>query len=338
MPEQVKLARTEVLRELNLSEDTLSLYEHELELSTSTSSSPLENFTSEEVESIKLFHKLRESGLTYNEIKLLTSFAGFLKGVDVDEIKDIKNLLALSPIYRLKQSLNLARQELNILKGKIGELEETLQKEVEDKSQTSNEDIAILKSELEVKQKALNNLDRKLAETLQQKIELQNQLALYTSSGPIPYPPVKGKKAKELSKALMQKELEINELKKKNDEILSELQEISNEKNELQERLELIEDEVQEMGFEVEERYQEQISSLRDQIETLVERKQKEWETYYTESNEQHRKELLTLQKKHEQEILRLKQKIREQIEELNEIKASRNPLYALSKIANKLR
>lgn len=330
MPNQEKLNRVDVLKELNITEDTLSLYEHELELGSELSSnSPLGFFTSEEAESIKLFHKLRESGLTYNEIKLLTSFASFLKGVDVDEIKDIKNLLALSPIYRLKQSLNLARQELNLLKGKVGELEQTLQ---------SNEDIAILKSELEVKQKALNNLDRKLAETLQQKAELQNQLALYTSANPISYPPVKGKKAKELSQTLMQKETEINELKKKNDEFLSELQEISTQKNELHERLELIEDEVQEMGFEVEERYQDHITGLREQIESLVERKQKEWETYYTESNEQHRKELLTLQKKHEQEILRLKQKIREQIEELNEIKASRNPFYALSKIANKLR
>jgi DNA-binding transcriptional MerR regulator len=78
MLEQIKLTRADVLKELNITEDTLSLYEHELELSSEPSSNnPLEVFTSEEAESIKLFHKLRESGLTYNEIKLLTSFAAF---------------------------------------------------------------------------------------------------------------------------------------------------------------------------------------------------------------------------------------------------------------------
>ena len=107
---------------------------------------------------------------------------------------------------------------------------------------------------------------------------------------------------------------------------------------ELSERIELIEDSVSEMEHEIEERYLEQIETLRSQIEGLVDKKQKEWETYYMQSNDQHRKELLTLQKNHQNEILRLKRKIKEQIDEISDLKVSRNPLLGLIKIGEKIK
>ena len=44
----------------------------------------MESFTKEDFESIDMFHKLRESGLTYNEIKLLSSFTEVLKNIDFE--------------------------------------------------------------------------------------------------------------------------------------------------------------------------------------------------------------------------------------------------------------
>lgn len=278
MLEQEKLSRNQLLKDLNITDDTLSLYEHELEMAPDPAGGGLGNFTKEDLESIKTFHKLRESGLTYSEIKLLTSFSEVLKNVDLEGsegIKEIKSLLNLSPIYRLKQSLNLTRQELNLLKSKAQELEDTLKKEIELKGKT---------------------------------------------------PQVKGKKAKELYQIIAQKDLELEELKKK--------LELTNEDSlELKEKLELMEDDISEMENEVEERYQEQITSLREQIEGLIEKKQKEWESYYTKTSEQHKTEILTLQKRHEQEILNLKRKIKEQIEEIAELRTIRNPLVGLFKI-----
>ena len=97
-----------------------------------------------------------------------------------------------------------------------------------------------------------------------------------------------------------------------------------------------MEDEIAEMELEVEERYHEQISSLREQIEGLIQKKQNEWDNFYSKTGEQHRKELLTLQRKHEQEILRLKQIIKEQTEELDELKTYRNPIAGLLRIGTR--
>ncbi len=327
MAEQEKLSREEVLQKLNIEEDTLTLYEHELQMSTpSISSGNSENFTEEDLHSIQTFHKLRESGLTYNEIKLLSSFSEILMNIDFEGNESIKKLLSLSPIYRLKQSLNLARQELSILRSKALELEETLKKELESKFTKSTSDISTLQAELDAKQKIIINLDRRLSETLTQKTQLEAQVSS---------PQVKSKKAKQLQETLTQKEKEISELTLQNREFLKELEHSKEESYELKERLELTEEEIVELEHEIEERYKEQLTTLREQIETLVDNKQKEWESYYVSTSEQHKKENLTLQKKHEQDILQLKHKIREQIEEIEELKSQRNPLVGLLKMGS---
>lgn len=332
MIEQEKHSREEVLNEFSLTDDILSSYERELELICDPTSSGLESFTREDIEAIRLLHKLRESGLTYNEIKLLSSFAGILKNVDIDKNNEIKSLLSLSPTYRLKQSLNLARQELGELRTKAKELENTLKRLTDSTDLTGAKDILSLQAELDAKEKSFNALDRKLSETLLEKTQIESELLMYRD-GKNGQTQIKGKKAKELYKTIIEKDLEITETKKKIDDLLTKLQDSEEESVELRERLELMEEDVAEMEHEVEEKYQEQISGLRTQIEDLIEKKQKEWESFYTQSSEQHKTELLTLQRRHEKEILRLKQKIKEQIEEIELLKTQRNPLIGLLKI-----
>lgn len=333
MLKQEKFQRDDVLKELGISDDTLALYEHELEINTEPGSSGMESFTSEDFESIKVFHNLRESGLTYNEIKLLSSFSEVLKNVDFAGENEIKNLLNLSPVYRLKQSLNLSKQELSLAKSRLIELEEALKKEIENRTNLG-EDPSNVKTELGTKQKTINNLDGRLSEALQQKVQLESELELYKSSkgGKTQ---IKSKKAKELYKDLVAKEEELSKLNEIHKQLIAELDEQKEESAELRERIEFMEDGITEMEHEIEERYQEQIDSLKKQIESLIEKKQKEWESFYVQSNDQHRKELLTLQRKHEQEIMRLKYRIKEQIEKIEELKMQRNPLIGLLKMGS---
>src|SRR3989338_7542623 len=238
MTNKEKITREEVLKKLNLTEESLSLYEHELEIDQDPNSLSLENFTQEDFESIEMFHKLRESGLTYNEIKLLSSFTEVLKNVDFEGQEKIKGLLSLSPVYRLKQSLNLAKQELESIKAKAHELEEALNREIQTRSSPPSETIAALHAELDAKQKTINNLDRKLSEiTLSKNGQSQ----------------IKGKKAKELYQVITQKDLEITEIKKKNEELTAELNQSKDQVLELSERIGLMEDEIAEMELEVEE-------------------------------------------------------------------------------------
>ena len=330
MIEQDKLSREEVLKELSINEDTLSLYENELEMSTGILTDGLENFTGEDIESIKIIHKLRESGLTYNEIKLLVSFSEVINNTELDE-DSLKKLFKLSPIYKLKQSLNLARQELAVLKEKVRELETSLQKEIEINS--GSIDSSMLKAELESKQKIITNLDRKLSEALQQKTQAETQLALHKEGKGVQ---IKGKKAKELYNSLIEKETELSETKKVSEELKQKLEQSEEQSKELKERVELMEDEISEMEIEVEEKYQEQLSSLKEQIESLIDKKQKEWDEFYLKTNDQQRKEILNLQKKHEQEILKLKYKIREQIDEIEELRSFKNPIMKLFKVTSK--
>lgn len=335
---QEKLSRHEVLKELNISDDILLLYEHELEMETDPKSGGLENFTKEDFQSLRMFHKLRESGLTYNEIKLLGSFSEVLSKTDMEgKSDDIKNLLKLSPVHRLKQSLSLSRQELGVLRTKIQELEEALRKELENRELYDKEKISSLEAEVELKQKSITNLDRQLSEVLTQKSRLEAEVSLLKESKAVGVQ-VKGKRTKELYKLIEEKENEINDLKKKSEELKNEAEKHKVEVSELTERLELIEDGISEMEHEVEERYHDQIEGLKSQIETLVEKKQKEWESYYIQSNEQHRKELLTLQKKHEQEVLRLKRKLKEQMEVIYELRTNKNPLLGLIKIGEMIK
>lgn len=320
MLNQEKLSREEVLKKLSLTEDTLALYENELEINQDSGTGVIENFTKEDFESLETFHKMREAGLTYNEIKLLSSFTEILKNINFEGQEKIKGLLSLSPVYRLKQSLNLARQELESIKAKAKELEETLNREIQTRALPPSETVAVLQAELEAKQKTINNLDRKLSEILSKNGQ----------------PQVKGKKAKELYQMITQKDSEISELKKKSEELAAELNQSKEHSLELSERIGLMEDEIAEMELEVEERYHEQISNLREQIEGLIDKKQNEWETFFSKNSEQHRKELLTLQRKHEQEALRLKQMIKEQTEEMEELRSIRNPLASLLRMSSR--
>ena len=327
MTQQEKLNREDILKKFNISEDILSSYERELDLVCEPDASGIETFTQEDIDSICTVHKLREAGLTYNEIKLLTSFAGVLKDVEFESESKIKDLLLLSPTSRLKQSLSMARQELDKLKKKAEELEDTIRKLSEASKNDDDVKLASLRTEIEAKEKSFNSLDRKLQETLLAKAHLEAELASY-KEGKNGTSQIKGKKAKELYR-------ELTETKKKIEESTSKLQEEEGRSQEYLERLELMEEDMVEMEHEVEEKYQEQITSLRSHIEELIEKKQKEWEIFYTESSEIHKKELLTLQRKHEQEVLRLKQKIREQIEEIEMLKARSNPLLELFRIGS---
>lgn len=312
MTETTKIKRQELLEKLNITEDILSSYEQELDLSSGPEST--ESFTEEDFKLIQTFHKLKGSGLSHNEIKILSSVSEALKSTDLEGNEEIKNLLALSPVYRLKQSLNLAKQELNSLKEKVHELESALEKAP--KPAKGTEDVSFLRKELEVKEKNIETLEKKLSE----------------ENTP------KGKRAKELYQNLVQKEIETNELKKKLEGLTSKLDESILESEDLRDHIDLIETEFTDVMEEIEARYKQQNSSLKGQVESLIDRKQKEWDIYYKNTGSQHRKELITLQKKHEQEILRLKQKIKEQTEEIEELMAFRNPLVGLIKLASKLR
>lgn len=334
MLEKEKLKREDVLKLLDIPEDRLTDYEQELEIVSSTDDS-IENFTNEDVESIKVLHKLLESGMSKNEVKILASFSEILRNVDIEGSEGIKNLLALSPIYRLKQTLNITRQELDSLKSKALELEGKLLREIESRAQVDKQNI-LLSAEMETKEKTLENLDKKLSETLLQKAHLESQLAI----APTPdqkmasssQAQLKGKKSKELYEIIVQKDSELMDLKKKIDELKSELTKSSEENQELSERLEFMEDDISEMEHEVEERYQEQIKTIREQVEGLIDSKQKEWDNFFVKSGEQHKSELLTLQKNHEQEIQRLKMELEGKDLEIEAMKASRNPISGIFK------
>ncbi|MBI3308512.1 MAG: hypothetical protein HYZ79_03990 [Candidatus Melainabacteria bacterium] len=334
MAEQTKIDREDLLKKLNISEEELLFYEQELELAGNSDDNAINTFTDEELKLIQFFHKLRASGLSNNEIKVLSSVSEILKSTDIEHSDEIKNILALSPTYRLKQSLNIARQELTSLRSRVHELEKTLEDLLNSDSEISN--MAMLQKELEVKQKTLDSMDRRLADAISQKKQLEALLAAY-KEGATPLK-IKGKKAKELYEALIKKETELEETKKRNEELSVKSEDNLAEAEELREIIDEMEEEFRARGEEIEEQYKEQISTLKKQIEELIDRKQKEWEAYYLKSSDQHRKELLTLQRKHEHQSLRLRQKIKELEEELDDLKTRQNPLFALLKVGSKLR
>ena len=324
MTEKTKLSKEDILKTLNINEDTLALYNQELEI-TAPSEDPLcKTYTEEDFNLIKTFHNLKESGLTQNEIRLLTTISDVLKGADFEGKNEIQNLLSLSPMFRLKQSLALARKEIAELKNKVQTLEEELKKAIEESE--NYKDASFLKAELEKKQKTIDLMDKKLIEVSTQKSELEALLATY-KEGSSQGLKIKGKKTKELYQLLIEKESEITRFKKENEELKTRFNALEADTDEIKEILDRFEEEYSEMGIEVEERYKEQIASLRADIETLVDRKQKEWEDFYFSSNKQHRNELLTLQKRHENEIMNLKRKIIQQMDEVRELRFQKNPI-----------
>lgn len=336
MLEKEKFNREDVLKLLDIPEDRLTDYERELEIISSNNEEDIaENFTNEDVESIKVLHKLLESGMSKNEVKILASFSEILRNIDIEGSEGIKNLLALSPIYRLKQSLNITRQELNSLTSKALELEGKLLREIEARAQVDKQNI-FLSAEIETKEKTLESLDKKLSETLLQKAHLESQLSVMPSAeskaSTSAVTQLKGKKSKELYEIIVQKDVEVAELKKKIEELNLEIKKSNEENQELVERLEFMEDDISEMEQEVEERYQEQIKTIREQVEGLIDSKQKEWDNFFAKSSEQHKTEILTLQKNHEQEVMKLKDELSGQMLEIETLKASRNPISGIFK------
>lgn len=322
MTEKTKFKREEVLSNLSISDSELSLYEQELELSQDLPEGSARTFTEDDCKLIKIFHTLRNSGLSLSEIRILSSMSEMLKNTELDCSEDIKSLLLLSPAYRLKQSLNIAKQELQILRSKVSELEKSLNEVSE--STSLSEEATFLKKELDIKTKTINNLDKRLTEITAEKARVESLLAAYKEGNP--QLKIKSKKARELYEELVQKELELSEFKKRNEELEQKVNENLLEADELRDVIEAMEEDFRDRGEEIEEQYKEQIASLKSQIEQLVDRKQKEWESYYVKSSEQHKKELLTLQKRHEHYVSSLKHKIKMLQEELNEVRSQKNP------------
>ncbi len=142
MVEKENYNREEVLKLLEIPNETLYSYESELEIE-SPQDDDLALFTNDEVESIKTLHKLLESGMTKNEIRILASFSEVIRNIDIEQAGGVKNLIALSPIHRLKQALNIARQEFESLKEKTKELEEKFIREIENKAQVDMQNISL---------------------------------------------------------------------------------------------------------------------------------------------------------------------------------------------------
>jgi len=337
MSQKEKFNRDEVLKLLDIPAETLSSYEMELEIASPLVEESPESFSNDEVESIRVLHRLLESGMSKNEIRILASFSEVLRNVDIEGSEGIKNLLSLSPIYRLKQSLNVAKQELESIKSKTKELEGKLLKEIEFRAQIDMQNIS-LSAEVEAKQKTIDNLDKSLSETLLQKAHLESQLAVpqvapqENKNTQNLVANLKNKKTKDLYEIIIQKDVELAELKKRIEENVAENQKLKEENLELSERLEFMEDDIAEIEQEVEERYQEQIKSIREQVEGLIDSKQKEWDSFFNKSSEQQKKELLTLQSKHEAEIQKLKEVMDDQVVELEQLKLMKNPLAGMFK------
>jgi len=155
MIEQEKIGQDIIKDNLGIPEDTLSLYEDELGLDPDLNKNNLEDYAKDNLEAVEIFHKLRQSGLTPNEINLITSFSELLGNVNLDSIGGVKNFYKISPNYRLRQTLKLAKQEISNLRNKTKELEELLTEALEAKKQ-----ILILEDELDAKQKIIDNKPR----------------------------------------------------------------------------------------------------------------------------------------------------------------------------------
>lgn len=422
--------RKTVLEKLCITEDTLSLYEQELEIANEFSSHQKNKYTSEDLKSLELLHTLREQGLSLNEIKLLSTFSDILKKANLSELTDLKDLLKLSPIYRSKLILETAKNEIIHLKSKINSLDQGLKNaieektnEIEDKTRqykaeleakqkamdtldsklsdvlieksqleskintleskfnstkaeleakektlesfdkqisnillqksnlesqlasnraklevvegaTESQDgtISKLRAELEAKQKTLENLDRELSEALLQKSLIEEKFLALQEGKITPPKEIKGKRSKELYQMLVQKEFELNESSKSNEEMTLKLKSKESEISSLKEQVDFLEISFKEMEAEISEKYKEQITSLRSQIEILIEKKQKEWEKLYSSASEQHKNELLTLQKNHEVEVQKLKEELNDKTAELEGIKIAKNPILAILK------
>ena len=310
-----KVGRELVKEKLGINEDTLSLYEHELGMSSGLTSPGAEEFHNEDIESLEVFHKLRDLGLNYNQINLLASFSESLKDINLDTVNGIKDLFKISPNHRLKQYLNIAKRELNDLRNKTQDLEKKLKEAFEIKKR-----FAQFEQELEAKQKLIIKLDRELSDALMEKGRLEARLSAYKEDRESSFD-LRSGEGRELSQALSRKDLEISELKKKSEELLEKVTQ-----KEL--TIKFLETKITHIEGELKEQHKEQVSTLQTQVQDLVDKKQKEWDKYYAQLCEMHRLELTTLGQRHKEQISNLKLKILE----LEKSGPSSNPIVNLFK------
>ncbi|MBI3590033.1 MAG: hypothetical protein HY094_01485 [Candidatus Melainabacteria bacterium] len=347
MLKKEKLSYKEILDELNLTEDTLSSLERVMEGKNSSDSENYRNHTNysnnnEEVAPLEITQKLRESGLNSFEINFLASFSEKLKGI-LDDVGGINNLVKISPAYKVKQALNVAREELHYLKSHIQKLEKTQ----EDASKLKNK-IFQLQSELGTKNQVINNQEqvidnknqiienqnKQLDDALTLNDQLGEQLNSYKRNKTVvpDYYPGRGK---ERYYSANERDFELFETRKKNQELLEELQRSEKEFVELKEELEITKGKTTKVVQDVEREYKDKITNLREQIDSAVNKKQKEWDQYYARLCEQHKVELLTLQKRHDEHIVNLKQNIEQREKEFY----GSNPVLELfSKVGRKIK
>ena len=295
-----KLSYYDVLEDLNLPEDSLPILENVLGGNYGPNSVVLENSPEEDLNSEQILQKLKEAGLSSREINILASlFENINIPKILDEVGGATNLLRLSPNYRLKQTLTLAKNEIKNLRKRLQISEKT-------SGEVTKLKKAILQSEseLKAKQKIIDNLNEQLSDTEILNEELESQLN--TKS-----------RGKDFSS---EKEFELIEIKRKN--------------NELTEELEIMEQRAIEAAEETEDLYKERIASLQNEVYSAIDKKQKEWEEYYAQLNEERKKEILTLHERKEEEISKYKKIVKEQEEELEKLMAYKNPLSGLFKQA----
>ena len=274
-----KSSYQEIFGDLNLPEDTLPLLENVLK--KGGTSAEFENSDEDALDSMQIFQKLRESGLTAIE-KIL------------DELG--------------KQALNISRNEISDLRKKIRKLEKT-----SDEVGRLKKIISSLESQINTKKEVIGDLKEELSDAHMLIEELEEEL-----------------KIKPNRQTILP---ELNEFERKNKELIEELQYSKEESGELKEKIELMEDRVNEVTEEMEQMekvYQENILNLQNEVFGTVDKKQKEWEEHYSYINEERKKEILTLQKRREEEILKYEQKI----EEIEESKAHKNPMFGVLKSA----
>ena len=139
-----KSSYQEIFGDLNLPEDALPLLENVLRGGRDLNSVGLENSNEDTLDSIQIFQKLRESGLTAIE-KIL------------DEIG--------------KQALNIANNEISSLRKKVKKLEKTSEEVGRLKKITSS-----LESQVNTKKEIINDLNEKLSDAHMSIEELEEEL------------------------------------------------------------------------------------------------------------------------------------------------------------------
>ena len=139
-----KSSYQEIFGDLNLPEDALPLLENVLRGGRDLNSVGLENSNEDTLDSIQIFQKLRESGLTAIE-KIL------------DEIG--------------KQALNIANNEISSLRKKVKKLEKTSEEAGRLKKITSS-----LESQVNTKKEIINDLNEKLSDAHMSIEELEEEL------------------------------------------------------------------------------------------------------------------------------------------------------------------